>query len=431
MVNWMRLHQVRAPVPPRGRPRSAAAGAGRPWLRAACALFGVGWGANQFSSLLLAYREDRHLTVSTAQALFGVYALGLIPALLVAGPVSDARGRRRVALPAALVSVLATVVLALGDRSVAALYVGRFLAGVSSGAMFAAATAWVKELSLAPFDPGAARQAGARRAAIALSAGFGLGPVVAGAIAQWAPQPLLTAYLPHLVVMGLVLLVSWPVPETVRPAHVSAASLSAQLRVPSAAHPRFLTVVTPLAPWIFAAPAISFAVLPGLVTGHTHGYAVAFSAVSAGVTLSAGVLIQPLARRLDAIDDVRGIAAGLIAIVSGLLIGALAVHAGSWPAVLLAGATLGAGYGLCLVSGLLEVQRIAPPEQLAGLTAVFYALTYVGFSAPILLAAFAHLASYTTLILTVAGLAFTTLILVATQATRRPSGAPPSEMGPP
>jgi hypothetical protein len=57
-------------------------------------MFGVGWGANQFSSLLLAYRLHRGVSESTADALFGVYALGLIPALLMIGAVQGALGHR-------------------------------------------------------------------------------------------------------------------------------------------------------------------------------------------------------------------------------------------------------------------------------------------------------------------------------------------------
>jgi hypothetical protein len=55
---------------------------------------------------------------------------------------------------------------------------------------------------------------------------------------------------------------------------------------------------------------------------------------------------------------------------------------------------LGGAYGIAVVSGLLEVQRIARPEELAGLTGVYYALCYVGFLFPALLAALAHWFSY-------------------------------------
>jgi MFS family permease len=55
-------------------------------------------------------------------------------------------------------------------------------------------------------------------------------------------------------------------------------------------------------------------------------------------------------------------------------------------AVLVAAVVLGAGYGIALVAGLSEVQRIAGPADLAGLTAVYYALTYLGFAVPATLA---------------------------------------------
>jgi len=42
------------------------------------ALFGVGWGANQFAPLLLVYHHDLGLGDGTLTGMFGVYALGLI-----------------------------------------------------------------------------------------------------------------------------------------------------------------------------------------------------------------------------------------------------------------------------------------------------------------------------------------------------------------
>ena len=305
------------------RLRSSIARGLPPWLRVAGVMFGVAWGANQFSSLLLAYRLHAGMSQSTADALFGVYALGLIPALLVLGPISDARGRRTIVAAAGLLSALASVVLIAGEHTVALLYAGRFLAGVCSGAAFAAGTAQIKELSTAPYDPGAGEQAGARRAAIALSGGFGLGALVAGLVAQWAPDPLVVAYVPHLIVMAVTMPLLLGAPETI--AHRQPVpALRTILRVPSAGHVRFRRIVAPAAPWVFAAPAISFAVLPGLVSDQTGSFEVGFAALIAGLTLALGVSIQPLARRLDAVDDVRGTLAGLAAVTAGMLLGALA-----------------------------------------------------------------------------------------------------------
>jgi MFS family permease len=394
------------------RLRSSIARGLPPWVRVAGVMFGVAWGANQFSSLLLAYRLHAGISENTADALFGVYALGLIPALLVLGPISDARGRRTIVAAAGLLSALASVVLIAGQHTVELLYAGRFLAGVCSGAAFAAGTAQIKELSIAPYDPGAGEQAGARRAAIALSAGFGLGALIAGLVAQWAPDPLVVAYVPHLIVMAVAMSLLLGTPETI--AHRQAMpTLRTILRVPSAGHVRFRRIVAPAAPWVFAAPAISFAVLPGLVSHQTGSFEVGFAALIAGLTLALGVSIQPLARRLDAVDDVRGTLAGLAAVTAGVLLGALAGTSHSWPLVVPAAILLGCGYGLCLVSGLLEIQRLASGADLAALTAVFYALTYVGFAAPIVLAELERLTSATVLLLCAAALVASTAVEVA------------------
>jgi MFS family permease len=218
-----------------------------PWLRVAGVMFGVAWGANQFSSLLLAYRLHAGISEKTADALFGVYALGLIPALLVLGPISDARRRRTIVAAAGLLSVLATAALIAGEHALSLLYVGRFLAGVCSGAAFAAGTAQITELPVAPYDPLAGEQAGARRAAIALSAGFGLGALVAGLVAQWAPDPLIVAYVPHLIAKAVTLPLLIGTPETIaRRQRVPA--LRTILRVPPAGHVRFRRIVAPAAP---------------------------------------------------------------------------------------------------------------------------------------------------------------------------------------
>ncbi|RYJ00372.1 MAG: MFS transporter, partial [Actinomycetales bacterium] len=86
------------------------------WTRAALALFVVGFGANQFAALLPVYRVADGASAAEVNALFGAYALGLIPALLVVGPLSDRLGRRRVIRPVLVLSFVATVVLLLGGH---------------------------------------------------------------------------------------------------------------------------------------------------------------------------------------------------------------------------------------------------------------------------------------------------------------------------
>lgn len=378
----------------------------KPHARAAAALFAIGYGANQFSSLMVMYREQAHYSAVTVAAFFGIYAAGLVPGLLVGGPASDRWGRRRLLLPALVVSVPASGVLALGGIpavSEPALYAGRFVFGAVTGIAMAVGTSWVKELSQAPWDPGADARAGAHRATLALSAGFGAGPLVAGVLAQWAPLPMELPYLVHVVLTLAVVAAVVGVPET-RPAGTFRPGLRVHLP------PRFRRVVAPMAPWAFGAPALSFAVQPAALGSRLAGFGLVYATLLTTVTLGVGVAVQSWARRLS---PVAGSRLGLAALVAGLLVAAGAAALGSPLLAVPASVVLGAAYGLMLVAGLLEVQRMAEPAQLGGLTAVYYALTYVGFVLPVALAALAGVVGYPVLLVGVALLAALSLAVVA------------------
>jgi hypothetical protein len=109
--------------------------------------------------------------------------------------------------------------------------------------------------------------------------------------------------------------------------------------------------------------------------------------------------------------------------VVGLALSAGAVHTGDLPLAFLADCFLGAGYGFGLVGGLLEVHRLAPRTELAGLTAVFYTLTYVGFAFPVLLTALTGLAGYAVLLAALAALAALSLVLLVLCSPRNPTDA--------
>jgi len=388
----------------------------RPHTRAAAALFAIGYGANQFSSLMVVYREQAHYSAVTVAAFFGVYAAGLVPGLLLGGPASDRWGRRRLVLPALAVSAPASGVLALGGVptvSEPALYTGRFAFGVVTGIAMAVGSSWVKELSQPPWDPAADPAAGARRAAIALSAGFGVGPLVAGLLGQWGPAPMELPYLVHVVLTLVVLAAVVGVPET-RP---GGARPGLRVHLPR----RFRRVVAPMAPWAFGAPALSFAVQPAALGPHIAGFGLVYATLLTTVTLGIGVAVQSWARRLS---PATGSRLGLGALIAGLLVAACAAALGSPVLAVPASAVIGVAYGLLLVAGLVEVQRMATPGQLGGLTAVYYAVTYVGFVLPVLLAALAGAVGYPLLLVGVALLVAASLAVVTVTGRREPAGLP-------
>jgi predicted MFS family arabinose efflux permease len=398
------------------RPASARRGAG--WLGAGAALAVVGWGANQFSPLLLFYRAHLGLSDAFVDVTFGLYAVGLVPGLLIAGPLSDRLGRRRVVLFAVALSMLASLVLMFGTGGAAWLCAGRVLMGVASGSAFSAGATWVKELSSAPFDD-AEPAAGARRASIAMTLGFGLGPLVAGALAQWAPAP---GVLPYVVQLTLAALALPLTARTVETANATGA-LPRRRRFAGLRDRRYLLVVLPQAPWVFGGAAIAMVYVPGLTAGHVSGLGLAYAAAVVGTTALSGVLVAPVARRLARRGSRVLLGTGMLLVIGGVLADAGLVSlrtVGVWQPVLAlpTAAVLGAGYGVLMVFGLSEVQRLAKPEQLAGMTAVFQAFTYLGFAAPFVLSELAAIASPGVLLLAVAALAVLTLLLTGWQERR-------------
>ncbi|MEU0970800.1 MFS transporter [Streptomyces sp. NPDC005917] len=171
------LETVQPTCPPTAsRPRS--------WAVVAAAMFVCGWGGNQFTPLLLMYRRLGGYSALSVDAFLGAYVVGLVPGLLLAGPISDRRGCRTVLVAGTAASAVASLVLAFGTDGPWPIYGGRLLTGVAVGIAMAVGTSWVKELSSST-DSGLA----ARRASLCQTAGFGLGAGVAGALAQWGPWP--------------------------------------------------------------------------------------------------------------------------------------------------------------------------------------------------------------------------------------------------
>jgi MFS family permease len=392
---------------------------GRSWTDGAAAMFCCSWGGNQFTPLLAMYRDAAGYSALTVDEFLGAYVVGLAPTLLIAGGLSDRFGRRPLIVAAVVCSVIASVLLAAGEAGPLPIFLGRLVSGAGVAIAMAVGTTWVKELSEPPFDPAARPGAGARRAALALTLGPGLGAGVAGVLAQWGPWPMVTPYVVHIALTAAVLPLLLSSPETCpHDASGETNGRRAGFRVPAVRHPRFLRVILPMAPWIFGVAGVAYATLPQLMGGRLGHWDLAYSTLLTVCTLGAGAAVQPVVKRLDRLSDARAIVISMIIISTGLGVSVLGALLDSPWLALAAALILGTGYGIGVVSGLLEIQRLVPPAELAGITGVYYAAAYVGFLLPTVLAALSGVAGYPVLLggLVVIALAGTTLIAVSSRA---------------
>lgn len=387
----------------------------RPWFRVAAGLFAVAWGGNQFTPLLVMYRQLDHMDPTTVYMLLGVYVLGIIPGLLLGGPASDRFGRRALMLPAPFIAGLGSLLLAIGPHSVGLLAAGRLLAGLALGLAMAVGSSWIKELSGAPFDAKATPLAGARRGSVSLTVGFALGAAVAAGLAQWGPAATATPYIVNIALCVLCGLWQLPSPETAGPGHGHAVptGLLDALTVPAAGERRFLLVVVPMAAWIFGTNAVAYAILPNLLMGKVEGAPIGFSGLMTLVALGCGFVTQQFAGRVQKEGSSRGLVVAMAVAAVGMGLAALTAVTTSVAMGLVAAAVLGVSYGFLILGGLREVQAIARPEDLAGLTGVFYSIGYLGFFIPMALSMLSAWIPYPVLLVSGLGVALIALAIIA------------------
>jgi MFS family permease len=334
-------------------------------------LLATGWAANHFAGLIPAIRDDHHLGASTLDAVFGIYAVGLLPGLLIGGRASDAVGRPSVAWAGSATALAGTVAMLLSQDS-AVLLVGRVVVGVGVGFAISSCTAWASDLR---------GPAGAAIAGAVLTAGFAIGPFASGLIAS-AGQPGIRvsfAVAAAIVVLATVAAVvaaqraTVTVPETARgPERSTPARLGVALA---------LSWAMPLAPWVFASATLAFITIPTRV--HTGLAAPMVAGIATLIVNGVSALIQIVARARR-----WGPQAGTI----GALLAALgyAVTAVAPPIMTLGLGlsllvVLGCASGLLLREGLIDLEAAAPQRVRGALTGAFYTVSYVGFGLPLLL----------------------------------------------
>jgi MFS family permease len=382
------------------------------WKLVAPAIAIAAWGGNHFTPLLLLYRQVEGYTAVEVDLLLASYIVGVIPGLLLAGPLSDRHGRKKLMFVALILGMIGSVILGLGAASVPILEIGRLFSGASVAVAMVVGSSWIKELSSAPYSPGVRASTAARRASLTLTVGFGAGAGVSGLMAQWGPLPTLLPYALQILLTIVAIIVLARAPET-RQFDSNVKSLFADLRIPAASRRRFFGVILPIAPWVFSTAAIAYAVMPSLIENQVGPDKIAFATLLTVVTLGSGAGIQFVVPRITAKTGGRQSLVGLGLAVIGVILGAIEASVLSPGLAVVIAVLLGASYGVLMVSGLIEIQQMAGPNDIAGITGIYYSFTYIGFILPVALAALAALTSYSVLLGVVTVIGVICLLVVA------------------
>jgi MFS family permease len=331
---------------------------------------------------LIVLYQRQGVSASATEIMFGLYAVGLVPALLIGGRWSDRVGRKAVVTTALWLSLLATVMLLIGAISQGWLFPARFAAGISSGLAFGTGAAWIRELSATHAHP----HAGPRRATTAMTFGFAGGPLIAGVVAQWAPLPQVCSYVPHLILCAVALraLSRFDDSRADIVKHVAPHCDVATGNDKSLTR-HLLLITTPFAPWVFGTAAVALAYLPATVADRAGSQRLLFAAIATALPAVAGVLVQPLMSRTATRPAKRLLVPAMAIVVVALVVATWAAATSTVWAVLFAAVVLGAAYGLTQFVGLADIQHSCRPEQLGAATSAYQAISYLGFAVPYLL----------------------------------------------
>jgi MFS family permease len=347
----------------------------------AAAAFLVNMGFSAVPTPLYAlYQQRDHFSTFMVTIVYAVYAVGVIGSLFLGGHVSDWVGRKRMLVPALLINVLSAVVF-LFFPSLPGLLIARIISGISVGLTTATATAYLGELHVGIF--GSERPRSPRRAQVVATAanlgGIGFGPLVAGLLAQFAPQPL---RLPYIVFAGVLILLTVLVavsPETATRPDPAPAWRPQRIAVPLAARGAFFAAT--------AAGVASFAVFgvfnslaPSFLAGTLHESSRAVAGAVAFAAFAAGAVAQILLSRLNVRATLRIsmviLIPGLALLIGGMWLPSLAMF-------VIGGVLTGAGAGLLFRGALVAAGAAAPPESRAEVLSGFFLGAFVGLSVPV------------------------------------------------
>lgn len=327
-------------------------------------------GTNLPTPLYRGYEARFGFSPLVVTLIFAAYVAALIPSLLVAGPLSNAVGRRRVLLPSLAVAALGSLSFALAEGT-AWLFAARVLQGIVVGSASGALTAALTEL-----HPAGDRRKAALVAAVASMGGLGLGPVLAGLIAQYGPAPRVLPF-----VMEIVLLTPAAAAIATLPAARPAARWQPR-RPQIPAEVRGIFATTGLASFLaFAVIGLFLTLIPTYVVSLSGSTNLLLAGAAVALVLACSVLAQLAGYARQARHLERH---GLALLATGLLLLAVAGAISSLALLLIAATAAGIGQGLVFLGGLAAVNQSAPEGRRADVLSSFYVVIYLGAGVPVI-----------------------------------------------
>jgi len=343
---------------------SARPRAGLAFWTAAAVIVVALWASASPAMVYPLYEQAWALSPAVITAVFAVYPVVLIVALLLIGDLSDHIGRRSAMLLGLASLTVGVLVFALAP-GVEWLFVGRVFQGLGVGLSLSPAGA-----ALVEFDRRGGRASSANTVAIAI--GLTLATVVGGALVEYAPLPRALTFWVLLVVILVVAVAAMWLPRHTR-------STSERWRPRPIHVPRRLRGILATAALAvtlsFAIGSVFISLGAQIVESvlHTDDAMIGGTVLAIGAAVS-GVVSISLRRMPARTSTIIGAALGVLSVVA--LVASAA--ASSLPLFIAASLLFGGSSGLLFLGALGLIAANAPAQHRAGTLSMVYLFAYAG-----------------------------------------------------
>ncbi|WNS78050.1 MFS transporter [Domibacillus sp. DTU_2020_1001157_1_SI_ALB_TIR_016] len=341
------------------------------WLVAYCLCITL-LGTNLPAPLYAVYRSEWQMSSGIITFLYALYALIVIPTIIIVAQFSKQWGRKNVLFAGVIFSILGSVGFALSS-GVSGLLIARCFQGLSVGILNGIAVTYMTD-----FHPKHDKVKSAFVAAIAGTLGNAVGPLVSGFLGDYSPYPMQFSYAVHvlLAVAGLLGL-NFMLDSKTATKHVTVLQIpviSKSLRKPFllAASASFLS---------WGVMSLMLSVIPTYLNLFSNQPSLSFSGAMVALVLGLSTIHQVILRKQPVF---RLIVIGYVLLILGLLCLFLTLWSKSLLLLVLTTIFIGLGNGPSYAGSLAYLNQISTDDNRANMTSSFFVVTYLGVSIPVI-----------------------------------------------
>lgn len=349
----------------------------RPFILVSLALCIGTIGTALASPLYPIYQQLWQLLPSHITYIFVAYMFGCLTTLLFLGRSSNSFGFIRTLQTGLFFAVIGLTLSVFASNSYF-LGFGRFIIGIASGLISTSAM-----LGLIYTIPDSHKQNAAQLSSIITVLGFGLGPFIGGAIAQFSDDPLITPYLPVIAAAILSLLSLFSIKSLNFDRQPF--SVAPHLELPEIQFKKLFYIASFTAFCAFGSFSLFASLAPSFIKNIIPWHGPLISGATIASILLVSALVQFIAK---SIDMHKALNLGLILLISSYMILSICMIM-HWSALFFISViSVGMGHGLSLLGAFALVHHMTNIENRAAVISTYLFIAYFGTIVPIIVAGY-------------------------------------------